>query len=173
MEGPGDQPGPFFSGPTAGRAVVARRAGAAAARGVGAPLPPPASLQPANAPGRLVAGGAPALGCEPLLLPSQHPHQGCADSRQLPRARSAPAVATADRRSRRAAGRGGRDRGMAAPRGGDGGVARGSADATPAAAGRTLRGGRLRLVLSDRKSTRLNSSHLVISYAVFCLKKKK
>src|SRR5256885_11960838 len=26
---------------------------------------------------------------------------------------------------------------------------------------------------ADRKSTRLNSSHLVISYAVFCLKKKK
>src|SRR5256885_7600899 len=29
------------------------------------------------------------------------------------------------------------------------------------------------LVRLDRKSTRLNSSHLVISYAVFCLKKKK
>src|SRR5256885_3698631 len=28
------------------------------------------------------------------------------------------------------------------------------------------------LSLLDRKSTRLNSSHLVISYAVFCLKKK-
>src|SRR5256885_12338690 len=28
-------------------------------------------------------------------------------------------------------------------------------------------------VVADRKSTRLNSSHLVISYAVFCLKKKK
>src|SRR2546426_7454124 len=28
-------------------------------------------------------------------------------------------------------------------------------------------------VHADRKSTRLNSSHLVISYAVFCLKKKK
>src|SRR3989454_6506367 len=28
-------------------------------------------------------------------------------------------------------------------------------------------------VVGDRKSTRLNSSHLVISYAVFCLKKKK
>src|SRR2546426_6965300 len=28
-------------------------------------------------------------------------------------------------------------------------------------------------VSRDRKSTRLNSSHLVISYAVFCLKKKK
>src|SRR2546426_3966449 len=28
-------------------------------------------------------------------------------------------------------------------------------------------------ILLDRKSTRLNSSHLVISYAVFCLKKKK
>src|SRR5256885_6041983 len=28
-------------------------------------------------------------------------------------------------------------------------------------------------VRTDRKSTRLNSSHLVISYAVFCLKKKK
>src|SRR5437588_1680473 len=33
---------------------------------------------------------------------------------------------------------------------------------------------RNRLVrLQDRKSTRLNSSHTVISYAVFCLKKKK
>src|SRR5256885_6714072 len=31
----------------------------------------------------------------------------------------------------------------------------------------------LALVGADRKSTRLNSSHLVISYAVFCLKKKK
>src|SRR5207249_9824544 len=29
------------------------------------------------------------------------------------------------------------------------------------------------LVISDRKSTRLNSSHVSISYAVFCLKKKK
>src|SRR6266446_8978632 len=29
------------------------------------------------------------------------------------------------------------------------------------------------LACEDRKSTRLNSSHLVISYAVFCLKKKK
>src|SRR5688500_19886377 len=39
------------------------------------------------------------------------------------------------------------------------------------------RGGELARVLrrdpEDRKSTRLNSSHLVISYAVFCLKKKK
>src|SRR5256885_8941698 len=31
----------------------------------------------------------------------------------------------------------------------------------------------LRAEEKDRKSTRLNSSHLVISYAVFCLKKKK
>src|SRR2546426_5971688 len=30
-----------------------------------------------------------------------------------------------------------------------------------------------RHMLQDRMSTRLNSSHLVISYAVFCLKKKK
>src|SRR5256885_5559083 len=29
------------------------------------------------------------------------------------------------------------------------------------------------VAIVDRKSTRLNSSHLVISYAVFCLKKKK
>src|SRR5258708_7981457 len=28
-------------------------------------------------------------------------------------------------------------------------------------------------ILIDRKSTRLNSSHQIISYAVFCLKKKK
>src|SRR2546426_6899833 len=32
---------------------------------------------------------------------------------------------------------------------------------------------RQRRSAEDRKSTRLNSSHLVISYAVFCLKKKK
>src|SRR5256885_109785 len=32
---------------------------------------------------------------------------------------------------------------------------------------------RLSREIRDRKSTRLNSSHLVISYAVFCLKKKK
>src|SRR2546426_8096141 len=32
---------------------------------------------------------------------------------------------------------------------------------------------RFRGLKGDRKSTRLNSSHLVISYAVFCLKKKK
>src|ERR1022692_5003392 len=43
---------------------------------------------------------------------------------------------------------------------------------TPAPArGGMRRGHRVRN--SDRKSTRLNSSHLVISYAVFCLKKKK
>src|SRR3712207_7555661 len=33
--------------------------------------------------------------------------------------------------------------------------------------------GRTRLQRGDRKSTRLNSSHANISYAVFCLKKKK
>src|SRR5690242_20791975 len=39
---------------------------------------------------------------------------------------------------------------------------------------KTLRGPRGGLILTkDRKSTRLNSSHMSISYAVFCLKKKK
>src|SRR5258708_21810213 len=33
--------------------------------------------------------------------------------------------------------------------------------------------GLLLVLLRDRKSTRLNSSHQIISYAVFCLKKKK
>src|SRR5690625_6083243 len=37
---------------------------------------------------------------------------------------------------------------------------------------RTLFGGRVSLTIGDRKSTRLNSSHVAISYAVFCLKKK-
>src|SRR5690349_22756940 len=37
----------------------------------------------------------------------------------------------------------------------------------------SLAGERLPLVVDDRKSTRLNSSHVEISYAVFCLKKKK
>src|SRR2546430_8782679 len=39
--------------------------------------------------------------------------------------------------------------------------------------GRLLRRGLHRLGRRDRKSTRLNSSHSQISYAVFCLKKKK
>src|SRR5256885_11724174 len=49
----------------------------------------------------------------------------------------------------------------------------------PDRAGRAPAGGRAARYESraaadgDRKSTRLNSSHLVISYAVFCLKKKK
>src|SRR5256885_14317818 len=43
-------------------------------------------------------------------------------------------------------------------------------DSAPAGARHDRRCGGL---VSDRKSTRLNSSHLVISYAVFCLKKKK
>src|SRR5256885_11441412 len=45
----------------------------------------------------------------------------------------------------------------------------------PEGLGHTLGGDRVpegRGQLEDRKSTRLNSSHLVISYAVFCLKKK-
>src|SRR2546422_5123229 len=37
----------------------------------------------------------------------------------------------------------------------------------------TVEGGRVTGVDQDRKSTRLNSSHGYISYAVFCLKKKK
>src|SRR5258708_29397967 len=36
-----------------------------------------------------------------------------------------------------------------------------------------LAGGELEIASLDRKSTRLNSSHQIISYAVFCLKKKK
>src|SRR5256885_4552601 len=38
---------------------------------------------------------------------------------------------------------------------------------------REIRGNTSKVGGGDRKSTRLNSSHLVISYAVFCLKKKK
>src|SRR5258708_12140297 len=37
---------------------------------------------------------------------------------------------------------------------------------------RVAHGGTPRATRSDRKSTRLNSSHQIISYAVFCLKKK-
>src|SRR5256885_10408278 len=44
--------------------------------------------------------------------------------------------------------------------------------AEAAAVGRVCRGRDDVLAHGDRKSTRLNSSHLVISYAVFCLKKK-
>src|SRR5258708_18505249 len=40
-------------------------------------------------------------------------------------------------------------------------------------AGTARRNGGVKRVGVDRKSTRLNSSHQIISYAVFCLKKKK
>src|SRR5205807_9811081 len=58
-------------------------------------------------------------------------------------------------------------------------LARRRVEGRPAAARVVLRVGDEQLgsaaravVRADRKSTRLNSSHLVISYAVFCLKKK-
>src|SRR5256885_10715026 len=47
------------------------------------------------------------------------------------------------------------------------------ADRVPHDELRQLRPARLDRPETDRKSIRLNSSHLVISYAVFCLKKKK
>src|SRR5205807_8856286 len=50
------------------------------------------------------------------------------------------------------------------------GLARAGASRSRSAAGGALRHDSRP---GDRKSTRLNSSHLVISYAVFCLKKKK
>src|SRR2546427_2896019 len=66
--------------------------------------------------------------------------------------------------SRRACGRGGDGVSNARCRRGDG--ARQRSKAARAARRRRGRG-------EDRKSTRLNSSHSQISYAVFCLKKKK
>src|SRR2546426_4440424 len=56
-----------------------------------------------------------------------------------------------------------------------GGVARAGGYDRDRAGGNQARpvAGRTGSVISDRKSTRLNSSHLVISYAVFCFKKKK
>src|SRR3989475_8405631 len=46
-------------------------------------------------------------------------------------------------------------------------------DRPPDRAGSGVLRSRLERALQDRKSTRLNSSHSQISYAVFCLKKKK
>src|SRR5256885_13229399 len=52
------------------------------------------------------------------------------------------------------------------------GIGSKSSGTPPASAhGKAAEGG-VPLDFEDRKSTRLNSSHLVISYAVFCLKKK-
>src|SRR2546429_4079196 len=56
--------------------------------------------------------------------------------------------------------------GLPAHRRADPALGRASGHARPAV-------GTLGAVISDRKSTRLNSSHGYISYAVFCLKKKK
>src|SRR2546426_4856135 len=65
---------------------------------------------------------------------------------------------------------------------GQGGVAVGRLEGLVALAGQYLDHdtavvrvvlGEQHALCQDRKSTRLNSSHLVISYAVFCLKKKK
>src|SRR5437868_13271164 len=56
-----------------------------------------------------------------------------------------------------------------------GGDATGGQGRRPRAGGNRDRGRRPRppVASPDRKSTRLNSSHVSISYAVFCLKKKK
>src|SRR5256885_7223157 len=70
-----------------------------------------------------------------------------------------------------------RSRGTAQPRGARRAAARRLPHRPPGAPQAALEpeGSRTRRphVRLDRKSTRLNSSHLVISYAVFCLKKKK
>src|SRR3712207_7227551 len=73
-------------------------------------------------------------------------------------------------RSRR---RRGRADGRDDPRGGVAGPARRHVAAAEGVSRRPLRLGVLRPLGQDRKSTRLNSSHANISYAVFCLKKKK
>src|SRR5258708_21144908 len=46
-------------------------------------------------------------------------------------------------------------------------------DAVPGGPDAADYAGDLAALIEDRKSTRLNSSHQIISYAVFCLKKKK
>src|SRR5206468_12319322 len=81
--------------------------------------------------------------------------------RSLCRNRAAARIApgSPDRQPRQ-----GRNRPPSAKRGG--GVERGTARTEPATSTRAV-------PRSDRKSTRLNSSHDQISYAVFCLKKKK
>src|SRR5437763_9454866 len=66
----------------------------------------------------------------------------------------------------------GRPRAAALPLGRGPGGDRAGRRALPRHDPRLLRGG-ARRALGDRKSTRLNSSHRCISYAVFCLKKKK
>src|SRR5690349_22420112 len=48
-----------------------------------------------------------------------------------------------------------------------------ASSAAPRAPGARGHAGRRHALGADRKSTRLNSSHVEISYAVFCLKKKK
>src|SRR5207244_13153723 len=48
-----------------------------------------------------------------------------------------------------------------------------SASGSVSAIFRTLDSANRNMAETDRKSTRLNSSHQIISYAVFCLKKKK
>src|SRR5947207_8643259 len=74
-------------------------------------------------------------------------------------------------RSRDGGGRaGGRGRPRAAGERRRAGAGADARDRRRAAVGSRVRG---RPHAGDRKSTRLNSSHTVISYAVFCLKKKK
>src|SRR5690606_42003645 len=89
----------------------------------------------------------------------------CCSYRFLPYLHSFPTRRSSDLLARRNSGRGARD--------GGGGVGRRGTSVGP---GRRTRGVGLHRALpvdaQDRKSTRLNSSHVKISYAVFCLKKK-
>src|SRR3712207_8551108 len=70
-------------------------------------------------------------------------------------------------------GGGGRDQGFARHPPAERGARRGRADRDHAQGRGLARGQGHPAPVPDRKSTRLNSSHANISYAVFCLKKKK
>src|SRR5437667_423076 len=130
------------------RRLVARRIRAPAPQRAGASLSPPPPLQPPDARGRAVPRRAAALGRQSLLLSSQHPDQGRPDPLQLSRAGRPPHLDPADHRPRRPPRGRGRDRGVAAPRPRNGREPGRPAGAAPAPPGRSLRGGRLRELLS-------------------------
>src|SRR5215211_9397663 len=91
--------------------------------------------------------------------------------RRAPARRSAPRRREGDRgrsSSARSAGRRASSPGRARSRAAGQAVREAQASSRP-----LLLRSRIAAVPRDRKSTRLNSSHTVISYAVFCLKKKK
>jgi len=122
-----------------GGCTLATRGVRSAAAGLGCALPHPSPLPCAHVWRRAEPRPDPRLGRQPLLLPDQHPAQGCRPDGQVSRPGRAPALGPAHHRPRWPRGRGRRHRGLDPPGRGSRTGPRDPGEPAHGAAGRALR----------------------------------